>query len=442
MFDKVMVAEHMEVAHAAMRRYADLRRLSDRLEALTNQALGEAVGAYEWLDEVPEPDRPDEYKPSHIGGRCFWEDLVGELTVANRCSQGVAEITIHEVSTLTHDLPQCWEQVINPSVAAPRWQAARIAGKCIGLDHEQYAAVDARVAPGLGMLGWGRLSRMTSAAVKRADPQGARLQAKRAERFVHTSPDSNDPLSGVMVARIDRADAIFLDATIQLLADTAIDPAVGTVDQRRAKAFGMLANPAQVIQALGVYSTRGLDPIPQTQADVAAIVATADKLAPAFTPRTQLYVHVYESSLTDPDGIARVEGIGPVLMDQVKQLTGTTRVRVSRIINTADDISVDSYDIPDQIREQVLARHPHVIAPWSSMESRHQDLDHIHPYQLDEPGQTRAANLAPQSRSSHRWKTHAGWHVDICWPGAHRWETAAGQIVYVDQHGTHPVRRQ
>jgi len=38
----------------------------------------------------------------------------------------------------------------------------------------------------------------------------------------------------------------------------------------------------------------------------------ADRLQ-ALTPRTQLYVHLYLDNLDDPDAVARVEGVGPVV---------------------------------------------------------------------------------------------------------------------------------
>jgi len=88
----------------------------------------------------------------------------------------------------------------------------------------------------------------------------------------------------------------------------------------------------------------------------------------------------------------------------------------------------------------VIARDRYVLAPWSSIEARRQDLDHIVPYQPGAPNQTRADNLAPQSRGFHRWKTHAGWRVVPVRDGTLAWITGAGQVALVDNTGTHQMR--
>ena len=102
-------------------------------------------------------------------------------------------------------------------------------------------------------------------------------------------------------------------------------------------------------------------------------------MAPSFTPRTQLYVHVYRDGIGEPVKVARFEGIGPVL------------------------------------------------------------LDHIAPYTKGVKGQTRPSNIAPQGRGLHRCRTTGGGHFDTIWPGVHPWISAAGQSALVDQTGTHPL---
>ncbi|MCL1840910.1 MAG: 13E12 repeat family protein [Propionibacteriaceae bacterium] len=361
--------------------------------------------------------------------------------MANRCSEGAARILVDAVATLMHRLPGCWARVADETVRAPLWQARRIVQSCAGLDDKQHRQVDAGVSPGLGALPPKRLFEAVTAQVTNADPDGARLQARRAERFARTGGDRLDPMTGWVCARTDRADAIFLDATLQLIADALAsqgddrDP-----DQRRAAAVGIIANPAAAVQLIGVHTTRGMINPPASQADAAAVIDEAKHLPP-LVPHTHLYVHVCADTLDDPDGIARVEGIGPVLLDQVKQLTAGSRVRVTKTVYVGDgSVGVDAYEIPDQIREQVIARDRYALAPWSSVLARRQDLDHIEPYREGIPNQTRPDNLAPQSRSFHRWKTHAGWRAIPLRPGAILWISPTGQLATVDNTGTHPLR--
>ena len=178
---------------------------------------------------------------------------------------------------------------------------------------------------------------------------------------------------------------------------------------------------------------------PTSDAEADEIVEAAKQSTP-LKHHTQLYVHVYAETLDDPDEVARIEGVGPVLIDQVKQLTAGSSVKVTKTVHVgAGSIGVDAYEIPDRIREQVLARDRYVLAPWSSTEAGRQDLDHIVPYQLGIPNQTRADNLAPQSRGFHRWKTHADWRIVPDRPGAVTWISGAGQVAQVDNTGTYPV---
>ena len=179
---------------------------------------------------------------------------------------------------------------------------------------------------------------------------------------------------------------------------------------------------------------------PTSDAEADEIVESAKQPTP-LKHHTQLYVHVYADTLDNPDEVARIEGVGPVLMDQVKQLTAGSRVRVTKTVHVgAGSVGVDSYEIPDRIREQVIARDTYVLAPWSSIGARHQDLDHIDAYRPGVPNQTRADNLAPQSRGFHRWKTHAGWRVAPVRPGALTWVSGAGQVALVDNTGTYPLK--
>jgi hypothetical protein len=132
----------------------------------------------------------------------------------------------------------------------PAYQARVIAKATRHLTLEQTAAVDARIAPSLGALSWGRVQTLLDAAIVEADPAGAEQRAVDAarERFVRLGRKSEHGLK-LIIARAAAGDAIWFKATIDRLAEILgrqgdADP----VGVRRSKAIGILAQPALALQ--------------------------------------------------------------------------------------------------------------------------------------------------------------------------------------------------
>ena len=428
-------------ARSVMARYVAVRHQIDELETQAAILLADVVEAYHWPEELPEPERTDTYRARHIDGEPFGEDLTGELAVVHRCSDTAAMYMVRDVTRLLTRLPGCWDKV--SSGAAPLWQARQVAEACSPLARVAWNTIDASVAPGLGSVGPRSLHTLIDAAVKAADPEMAlRVSATSASRCVRMGGDKLDPLTGWVSARLDRADVIFLDATVQRIADQlAAEGNTGSEDARRSTALGMLANPAAVVQYVGVHTTRGMDPVPGTEEDKHVFVEYVKSLVPAFTPRVQLYVHLTGFPFLGTNGLARVEQYGPILTKQVARLTQGCHIRVTPVIHTGtDEVSVNAYEITARMREDVIVRDLLERFPWSSLEARTLDMDHTIPYDPDgPPDQTRPSNLAPLARRAHRWKTRGGWRTTQPTPGRIDWFTPVGQIAYVDCDGTHPV---
>ncbi|MEU4607106.1 DUF222 domain-containing protein [Kribbella sp. NPDC023972] len=155
--------------------------------------------------------------------------------------------------------------------------------------------------------------------------------------------------------------------------------------------------------------------------------------------KTELYVHLTDHTLASGNGILRVEGIGPMLADQLTELIGHSPYVVKPVIDLNDAVSVDAYEIPDRIRERVKLTHPVELFPYGTREThRTMDLDHIQPYDpLGPPGQTNTQNLAPLRRFAHRVKTHGhGWHVQRLTPTTLEWTTPHGFTFHVTPTGT------
>ena len=406
-------------ATSVMTRYVALRQQIEALETESAKVLADVLDAYAWPESVPEPELRDQFGVEHVGGRAFGEDMTGELALANRMSLAGAFHLVADMITLTSRLPGCWGKVA--SGEATLRQARRVASETESFVPEDgWGKVDAMIAPVLGAVNATRLNKMISAAIKTVNPEHAKILTDSRPRHVWTGVDKADPLTGWLSARLDTKDALSLESTIQMVADQlANDGDQADVDTRRARALGMLADPSSVI-ALAENTVAG---------------------SSAFTPKTQVYVHMHVDNLDDRENLARVELLGPVLISQVGDITKGSHVKLTPVIHCGDiGTTVDSYEIPDRIRRQVIAADPYDVFPWASTPSRNLDLDHTIPYKPGESGQTRPDNLGPLSRKAHRIKTHCDWYLTQPQLGVYIWESAAGQKIQVDATGTHPIR--
>jgi hypothetical protein len=411
---------------AAVARYAATRARIAELETHSARELAVVRDTYEWPAGEPVADDPTGFRTEQIGARHYAEDLVGEVAIATRCSLGAAWHLVADTVTLTDQLPACWARVAGGE--APLWQARSVVRACDGLAPHQCAVVDQTVAPALGGIVGGRLARLVKAAVMLADPDGTRRLAKLSkQRFVQINPDKHDPLTGTVWAKLDIAQAMNLKQTVyqmgRRLPVTSDDPDdTPDADARRAQALGLLADPT-----------------------AASALLDGSPVEPRG-PRAQVYVHMCANTLADASAIARIETLGPVLMSQVAEVTRAAKVRLTPVVHIgARSIAADNYEIPTTIREHVLARDTHDCFPWSTIESRYLDLDHVTPYDFENgtTGQTSTNNLAPLSRRAHRLKTHiSGWDYSQPEPGLYLWHTPTGQRAQVDQHGTHYLPRR
>jgi hypothetical protein len=165
---------------------------------------------------------------------------------------------------------------------------------------------------------------------------------------------------------------------------------------------------------------------------------------PSGGSRTELYVHLTDLTLATGTGVLRIEGLGPMIADQLTELVGHGPYIVKPVIDLNDAVSVNAYEIPDRIRERVKLTHPVELFPFGTREtSRSIDLDHIRPFDpLGPPGQTSTPSLAPLSRYGHRVKTHAqGWDVHRVDYRTLEWTTPHGFRFHVDPRGTRRIRK-
>jgi hypothetical protein len=207
-------------------------------------------------------------------------------------------------------------------------------------------------------------------------------------------------------------------------------------------AFGRLTAQAKVLAA-HPDETRTLD---QLRADVSCdllIDGVTDTLPPeARGIRATVAVTVPALALlgADPDGVATVEGIGPIPMARARELCGGADgwMRVLTHPETGIVLSVGRkrYKPPRELARLARWRAETCMAPGCSIPATRCELDHTLAWQHGGP--TALSNLAPLCTGHHTVKHHGGWCVTQI-PGsggAIMWTSPTGR-----QYRVQPERR-
>lgn len=378
-----------------------------------------------------------------------------ELGIARGVHTLTARAVTADVLDLVHRLPRTWAVVRDLRTDA--WVARKVASMSRHLDLSAVAVVDAAVARAIAGEAPSRVFALAEAKVIEADREGhqARLDAARQRRGVFLGRADDDGLQCV-IARVTRGDAAWVDATVSRVAEvlaTRPEHEGASRDLLRATAFGHLARPAELLRLLLDEDGRSRpDPDPDPDepdptpcralalpADLLDRLTTADLAA--LRPRATLYVHLHEDALAGrAPGVARVEGLGPHLLGELRELLGGARVRVSGVIDLAEQVSVCAYEHPESIRERIHLLRPGDRFPHASRTSRNLDLDHLAPYDPHgPPGQTGSHTSQPLSRTGHRARTHLPYRVRPLPTGETVWRTPNGRHRVVDANGTHPI---
>jgi hypothetical protein len=315
---------------------------------------------------------------------------------------------------------------------------------------------------------WQRFSEFLESKILLADPDRAIRLAEKAKRdrrvYISKRPKFG---TKTVIMRLDAVDANYLEDSICRTAGVLQSAAqsgnqlLGVADRHcaseeefRAQAAGLLAQPLLAASVMAQDPRRPEERIEIDAESRRPVVTPAVDDQPAgqvpdwlaqvdlskLTPRAVLHVHVSNETLQAGTGICRVEGIGPVILDQVRSWLGSgVRLHLQPVIDANDLTAVDAYEVPDRMREAVLARSPASCFPWSTVVSRRIDLDHTIPYRKGPPGQTWLGNLGPLGRTEHRIRTHGGWQVRQPVPGSYLWRSAYGYVFLVNRTGTHAL---
>jgi hypothetical protein len=396
---------------------------------------------------------------------------MAEFSVKIGKGLGAGMAFIGDALDLRHRFPLLWGKLLRGEMFG--WQGCKIARLTRPLTYDQARLVDAEVARFAGVVPWTKLENRTLAAIMTVDPERCEqlLAGRKKDRGVWLGRIDEDGLRGVH-ARVEAAKANRVYAAVDELAGYLPDD-LGTADERRAEAFGMLGDDLQAAElrarhrqpelfdqelAAAVKEIEAETGGPVEESEVhpalrdkpagvdvesavfrAAVQRMLEHLDPAkLLPTASLIIHLSGESLEKGHGVCRVPGVGPTTMGIVKQWLGHSRVRVRPVIDVNDSPPpVDCYEIPDLHRRHLSLRQPASTFPWSTASGR-LDLDHVRPFvprmRGGPPGQTSIAKLSPAARTEHRTITHGGWQRRQPEPGTMLFRAPHGDV-YLTNRG-------
>ena len=396
------------------------------------------------------------------------------LEIAALWNEGVEGVDgrIHQALDLRHRFPALWRRVMDADL--PVWVAAKITMKASRLDREAAGRLDLQVADVVGGLPVSRLLRLVDGIVlkltppDRADTTRADDRARRGV-WVRQRPADLATTVAYVSAVLDAVDADAVEQQVRRIAHLLAQGGDGRgLDERLAAALGMLAFPARALQLLQASI---LDELPTDAGEswgpcpaagqaghlCGRVTVDPDRLLPT----AEIVIHLSGAAITgssatrstatttwptmtgasgdhdaipgDQAAVARVERVGPVLVDWLGDLLAHHRVSVRPVLDAGTITPVDSYEIPERMREAIGYRQPYDCFPGSTRHGSHGcDLDHTEPYRPGgPPGQTSLDNLSPISRRAHRAKTHGGWRLRQPIPGVLIWRSPHGYTYLV-----------
>ena len=347
------------------------------------------------------------------------ELAIVELGVARGVHTLAARAVVADALDLGYRLPLVWSRV--RELQGEVWLARKIATLSRKLSYEQVAIVDQAMAVAIGGQAPSRVIALCEAKVIEADEaaHAARIEEELKRRYVGLSRIDSQGLQHV-IARVTAGDATDVDELLSRVADalaTRPEHAGMSRGELRAEAFGWLARPEDLLALL------------------------AGEAEPRrFRHRAVLYVHLHQAALDAGTAVARVEGLGPHTLEQVRRLVGHRHLTVKPVIDLAERVSVNCYEFPEWIKERIHLLNPADAFPHASRVSRNVDIDHPHPYDADgPPDQTNSHDGQPLSRTGHRAKTHLGYRCTRLATGETLWRTPHGRHRIVDHLGTRVI---
>jgi hypothetical protein len=387
---------------------------------------------------------------------------LGEIALARGAGVMATQHALADVLDLQHRLPLTWAVCRRGDCEV--WVARRVAKLSRELGRDTVGVVDSAISRMIASEAPGRVLQVAEAKIIEADTDlhEQRCEAQRRRRYVGLGRTDEHGLR-TLIARLEAGDAAAVDAIVHRVAEIiAPRHPEAHPDELRALAFAWLARPAELFTLLLEHTTAQPDtePEPEPAVTARALAFPADLLdslrdvdVGPLAPKAVLHVHLHEAALNAPgggvDGVARVEGLGPVTLGRLAELLHRHDLKVQPVKDLSDRVRHTAYEHPEPLRDQV-----HLVTggdywPYATSTSRAVDMDHPTPYDHGDqagdegrdppPGQTGSHNSGPLGRRHHRWKTHAGYRSRQCGEGRYVWLTPHGMGFLVDHTGTHRI---
>jgi hypothetical protein len=448
-------------------------------QALRERRLGEVREielAIEWavIHGHPRDERDPMVEPAGDGTPEVRDHAIPELAMARETHPITTRSLIADGLDLVHRLPLTWA-IVQAGECEP-WVARKVATITRPVPANAIGKVDRAVAKAIRGHAPSTVLEIARAKAIEADPEGhaaAREQARRARYVTLSRADEHG--YRCVIAKVTAGDAAWIDAMVERVAEI-LRTTLGADhnhDELRSIALGWLARPAELLKLLLEHTE-----LEEQQDEEQQDEETDDQQAgerdgkqdgglvrPAWLPddaletiekfcalparrltrlrnRARLFVHISEDALRSGLGVARVEGVGPIDVRQLREVLGNADVTVTPVLDLRGRRRVDAYEHPEDIKDHVWAQTGGDCFPYSPRTATRDgvDFDHAVPYRSpdtgDPPGQTGTHNSGPLRRRHHRTKTFGGYSSRVVGPGRHLWRTPTGLARLVDHTGT------
>ena len=447
--------------------------LASAAGALRTRRLAEVAElrlAIEWavVHGHPNHDRDPMVTPGGDGTPSLREHAIPELAMARETHPISTRALIADGLDLVHRLPRTWA-VVEAGHCEP-WVARKVAALSRALLSEQIGRVDRAVAKAIAGHAPSTVLEIARAKVIEADPETHRAERERSrhERYVRLSRTDELGYRHV-IARVTAGDAAWIDAMVDRVAEILAET-MGhdhNHDELRSLALGWLARPVDLLKLL-LDHTQADTPLdadaepdvhepdvrepeePAWASDhmadtIERLCGLSSRKLAQLRSRGRLFVHVTDEALRSGNGVARVEGVGPIDVHQLHEVLGHADVIVTPVLDLRMRRRVDAYEHPELVKDHVWIQTGGDCFPYTPRTATRDGVDYDHAVPYDDtgpPGQTGPHNSGPLRRSHHRTKTFSGLTTKVVGPGRHLWQTPHGQAFLVDHTGTTRLTEQ